>query len=158
MPIDIHEIHPADIPVVSALFEEGDDYHREALPELYRPVQPERTEEFLKSFIGNDDARIFVAEIDGVVIGLVQFSVIKTPERPTMFSRELVFVDSLIVRKEFRRQGVGRSLMSFVHGWAAERGIHAIELTVYGFNNAAIELYEDLGYETMMLRMRYKAN
>lgn len=156
MNLDIHEVRNAEFDAVADLFHEGDDYHREAMPELFRPESPVRTEEFLKSFIGNDDARIFVAVLDGEVIGLVQFSVIDTGDRPTMFSRKLVFVDSLVVRTQYRRQGVGKTLMSYVQDWAAEHDIPNIELTVYGFNRAAIQLYEDLGYETMMRRMRFK--
>jgi len=156
MYIEIHEIHGEDFAAVVDLMQEGDDYHRAALPDLFKPVQNARTEEFLKSFIGNDDARIFVAKVEDRVVGLVQFSVIDVGERPTMFSRKLLFVDSLVVNAEFRRRGFGNALMNYVHDWAADHDIPSIELTVYGFNRPAIQLYEELGYETMMRRMRYQ--
>lgn len=61
---------------------------------------------------------------------------------------------TLVARESHRRKGVGWTLMSGVHDRARERGLREVELDVYEFNGAAIELYEALGYETVRRKMR----
>jgi len=47
-----------------------------------------------------------------------------------------------------RRQGIGSALMQFVEAWARERGDRQISLQVFTSNQAALELYRTLGYQT----------
>jgi len=53
----------------------------------------------------------------------------------------------LMVAGAHRRQGIGRALMAAAEAWAREVGVHKLELHVFPYNDAAIALYEDMGYE-----------
>lgn len=123
------------------------------MPDLFRASRPTgrpaRPEEVVRSRIEDDNAGIFVAEVRDGLVGLAEFRIVETPERPFMASRRFVFVDGLIVRQQHRRQGIGRALMAQVHRLARHRGIARVELGVYEFNTAALGFYEDLGYETI---------
>jgi ribosomal protein S18 acetylase RimI-like enzyme len=44
-------------------------------------------------------------------------------------------------------------LMNTMEAWAVEEGATAIQLIVYEFNEAAIALYERLGYQTLSRRL-----
>jgi ribosomal protein S18 acetylase RimI-like enzyme len=67
--------------------------------------------------------------------------------------RRQAFVDSLAVKQEFRRRGVGRALMDHAHRWAIAKGAADIDLNVFEFNQPAIAFYQALGYETSRRRM-----
>ncbi|WP_246275745.1 GNAT family N-acetyltransferase [Brasilonema bromeliae] len=59
----------------------------------------------------------------------------------------------LYVVPEHRRQGIGTALMRYVENWARARGDHQIGLQVFQTNTAALNLYNQLGYETQSLWM-----
>ncbi|MBW4637187.1 MAG: GNAT family N-acetyltransferase [Gloeocapsa sp. UFS-A4-WI-NPMV-4B04] len=59
----------------------------------------------------------------------------------------------LYVKPEHRRRGVGKALMRYVENWAIARGDRQIGLQVFQFNSSAINLYNQLGYQTQSLWM-----
>jgi ribosomal protein S18 acetylase RimI-like enzyme len=59
----------------------------------------------------------------------------------------------LYVVPEHRQRGIGTSLMRYVEDWARARGDHQIGLQVFQSNTAALNLYNQLGYQTQSLWM-----
>jgi ribosomal protein S18 acetylase RimI-like enzyme len=59
----------------------------------------------------------------------------------------------LYVVKEHRRRGIGTALMKYLEKWATQRGDRQIGLQVFQSNQAALNLYDQLGYQTQSLWM-----
>jgi ribosomal protein S18 acetylase RimI-like enzyme len=59
----------------------------------------------------------------------------------------------LYVLPQYRRQGIGSALMQYAENWARARGDHQIGLQVFQFNQPALNLYQQLGYETQSFWM-----
>jgi ribosomal protein S18 acetylase RimI-like enzyme len=59
----------------------------------------------------------------------------------------------LYVLPEHRRRGIGKSLMHYAQNWATQRGDSHISLQVFTANTAALNLYNQLGYQTQSLWM-----
>ena len=59
----------------------------------------------------------------------------------------------LYVLPEYRRQGIGSALMRYAEDWARARGDRQIGLQVFQFNQPALSLYQQLGYETQSFWM-----
>ncbi|MBW4501182.1 MAG: GNAT family N-acetyltransferase [Scytonema hyalinum WJT4-NPBG1] len=59
----------------------------------------------------------------------------------------------LYVVPEHRQRGIGTGLMRYVEDWARARGDHQIGLQVFQSNTAALNLYNQLGYQTQSLWM-----
>jgi GNAT superfamily N-acetyltransferase len=157
MQVHIRYATHEDYSAISNQFAEGDALHHQALPDRFRIAHPARDEAFIRDWLAREDAGMFVAEASQQVIGVVQFHIVASPERPTAYARTYVFVDSLVIQARHRQQGLGRALMEHVHSWAREHGILTIELNVFEFNQAAIQLYEQLGYQTISRRMQWQA-
>jgi ribosomal-protein-alanine N-acetyltransferase len=64
-------------------------------------------------------------------------------------------VESLVVKGEHRRQGIGAALVDACMAWAANAGASAIRLEVRASNAAAISLYRRLGFSTTGIRRAY---
>lgn len=59
----------------------------------------------------------------------------------------------LYVKPEHRRRGIGKALMQYVENWAISKGDRQIGLQVFQSNTPAINLYQQLGYQTQSLWM-----
>ncbi|MBW4480198.1 MAG: GNAT family N-acetyltransferase [Tolypothrix brevis GSE-NOS-MK-07-07A] len=59
----------------------------------------------------------------------------------------------LYVAREHRRRGIGKALMQYVENWALTRGDRQIGLQVFKSNQPALNLYNQLGYQTQSLWM-----
>jgi ribosomal protein S18 acetylase RimI-like enzyme len=154
MGISIREATRDDYESICELYAEADAFHAEALPALFRVADgPARTEYFISHLIQDEDVALLVAEAGGELVGVVHVVERAAPDFPCVVPRRYAQVDSLAVKASFRRQGTGRSLMEEARRWAAGRGLPRIELTVWEFNQGAMALYEELGYETANRKM-----
>ncbi|MEA5503873.1 GNAT family N-acetyltransferase [Halotia wernerae UHCC 0503] len=59
----------------------------------------------------------------------------------------------LYVEPEHRRRGIGTALMQYIENWATQRGDRQIGLQVFQSNQPALNLYNQLGYQTQSLWM-----
>lgn len=154
MAIEIRAATPEDYDDLCALCNQVDALHRDNLPHLYQsPRGPAREEDYILGLIADKEVGLFVAESAGVVVGFVNVTVCDSPPVPIFVPRRYAAVDNLVVDPRFQRAGIGRALMEQVHRWAAAQGASEVELTVYGFNEAALAFYESLGYTHVSSRM-----
>ncbi len=60
-----------------------------------------------------------------------------------------LYVEDLFVKPAFRKQGVGRALLTQVAALANERGCGRVEWTVLDWNEPAIEFYKTIGAQVL---------
>ena len=138
-----------DYDAVCMLLAQGDRFHAEALPQIFRSIEgPARSREYFERILDNENAAIFVAEQQDALFGMIQCDVRTAPDVPVIVPRHFVYIDNLVVSERFRQQGVGLALVERVHQWSREKGITEVELGVWEFNIHARILYEKLGYQT----------
>jgi ribosomal protein S18 acetylase RimI-like enzyme len=138
-----------------AIIAEGDKLHRDNLPWMFQePDGPVRDRDFILDSIADEAVGLFVAEIEGQLVGFVHIIVREALDIPIFVPRRYAVVDNLAVRKEFRQTGIGRALMNEAHDWAVAKGADTVELNVYEFNESAIAFYRRLGYQSLSRKMR----
>lgn len=138
------------------LFDLVDTLHRDNLPTIFqKPSGPARDQEFTQSLLIDQETALFIAEIENEIAGFILAINRETPPIPVFIPAHLALVTDIVVKNEFRRRGIGRLLVNKVHKWAETRAASAVELSVYAFNQAAFEFYNNIGYETISLRMRF---
>lgn len=99
-------------------------------------------EETIEDFTMTDNKLLIVAEINGVIIGSLNFY---GKERPrTRHAGEF----GVSVAKEYWGFGIGRQLINYLINWAKQSGVvRRIELIVREDNARGITLYKSLGFE-----------
>jgi len=101
---------------------------------------------YLRSLKRHRHAAVFVAELDGTIVG--RLSVARDPHPASEHVADL----GLMVARDFRRRGAGRALMEEAERWARAVGVRKLELHVFPHNAPALALYERLGYAREGLR------
>jgi ribosomal protein S18 acetylase RimI-like enzyme len=145
---------PSDVAALMPLFEELDEYHRLALPAVFRkPVGARREQSWLDGIIAGPDQAILVAEgpqtdIAGLVV-LIARSVAANTVRDF---RRFVEIDQLVVASAARRRGVGRSLIDASKAWGRARGVANLEVTAWSVNVETIRFYRKIGFSPTIAR------
>jgi ribosomal protein S18 acetylase RimI-like enzyme len=104
--------------------------------------------EEVASFIADPNVAMLVAICDARVVGWVD---VQRMHRPGYVHRGVL---GMGVVSSYRRQGIGRLLLSKVFDRARELGIEKIELEVFRSNVGAISLYESAGFKPEGERLR----
>lgn len=104
---------------------------------------PERSFRF--EVADNPVARCWVAEVDGRVVGMVVGWLLV----------DEIHIATIATHPDFRRQGIGRKLLSHTLRRAIEDGAQSSFLEVRASNLGAQELYRQFGYEPTGRRKRY---
>lgn len=128
--------------------------HHSARPDIYANATAEFARDkshWLASLTGEDRA-MFLAEHGGTAIGFITVQVMRPTSpllQPSIFGR----IGSIAVLEQLRGHGVGRALMRLAEEWARKNGAGDMRLTVWAFNEQAVGLYQELGYDLRAFEM-----
>lgn len=122
-------------------------------PKAYQPAR--QSLEFLLSILQREDCDILVAlQEDGTLLGFALLQQLQTPPYACLVAHRYAYLMDLIVRKESRKMGVGRALLSAAKQWAKDRRLDYLELNVLAQNPSARALYLQEGFEDAAVIMR----
>lgn len=159
MTINIRSAQPDDYNDLCELIDAVDVLHRTALPQMFhKPDGPVRDRDYLVGLMGDNDTRLFVAERDGRLLGMVHVVMREAAPISVHVPRCYAYIENIVVAYGARMEGIGDQLMGRAHAWAAERGAETIELNVYQFNLDAATFFQSRGYKPISRRMSRPVN
>ncbi|HEV3105417.1 MAG TPA: GNAT family N-acetyltransferase [Trinickia sp.] len=144
----------ADILTVCELGQILNDVHHRARPDIYTAstLDLARDQPYWLPVLEAENQATFLAEQGGVAVGFISAHVMQPTSpvfQPTTFCR----IGTVGVAEAYRGQGIGRALMRLAETWAAEHGAADLRLAVWTFNESAIALYQELGFEVRAFEM-----
>ena len=101
------------------------------------------------SELQNGNRLTWVYERDGQFLGEISLVLNKDDPDYTVPGRR-IYVSRLIVRKENRRQGIGKTLVEYAVQQASEMGYSEMSIGVDMDNYAALRLYTSLGFREIL--------
>ena len=103
----------------------------------------------LRKGLASPDHGVFVLEDAGRVVGFLWIVLYVSH-----WTRERYgYVNNVYVLADYRRRGLGRVLLEHTDRFLQERGVREARLTVTASNSAAVNLYEQAGYEVARYEM-----
>lgn len=95
-------------------------------------------------------ARLFVAEVDGEIVGFVEPQVYEA-----VYLAPLVNILGLAVRESHRGMGIGKALMDAAENWAREIGAKGVRLNSGASRTNAHAFYRHIGYTSEKQQIRF---
>ena len=111
-------------------------------------INPPWSYKAISDFAEYDTNRILVAKIDNKVVGYITYSVVL----------DEVQIANVATHPDFRQQGVGKKLLTFLYEISKQNNMYVITLEVRQSNTPAIGLYEKCGYQEVGRRKNYYKN
>jgi GNAT superfamily N-acetyltransferase len=130
--VNIRDAEAADVAAVARL-----------LAQLGYPTDAAAVAPRLVRLTASDSDRLFVAEVDGEVVGLAGLHVSPSLE----YDAPAAKVSAIVVDEDHRRRGIGEALLAAVEREARERACGLLFLTTALRRRDAHEFYRRLGFE-----------
>ena len=143
----------SDLEDVNRISAQVAEQHTIWRPDLFRCSNCSYTAEYFEEEIKGK--RLFVAKIDGIVIGYTHFYIWETSGACAV-SRKIMSITDFGVEKSCCGQGFGTQMMMELR--ALSRAFHCsdMELTVYPQNDAAVAFYQKCGFMIKSIEMQRK--
>jgi len=128
----VEPLHTVDDDVVEAF--------ARLVPQL-SSSSPAPDEAELKAIVTSDGTVIFVARLDGRIVGSLTFVTFRIP------TGMKAWIEDVVVDESVRGRGVGELLNRAALGEARRRSIDSVSLTSRPSRDAANRLYQRIGFE-----------
>ncbi len=92
---------------------------------------------------------VFVYEIDGEFVGEIAY-VLDMNDPDYTIPDKRVYISRLIVKKEYRNQGIGGILIDYIVDVVKELGYFELSIGVDKDNEKALRLYSKKGFDTVI--------
>jgi GNAT superfamily N-acetyltransferase len=132
----VRSAEPADVGVLFSLIQALAEYEK-----LSHAVTG-NTEALKDHLFGSRPyAEAILAEYAGQAVGFALFFY----NYSTFLTKPGIYLEDLFVLPEYRRQGIGKALLTYLAQLALERGCGRLEWSVLDWNESAIAFYERMG-------------
>lgn len=142
-----------DVPAVVELNGIIQGLHYGRRPDWFKPVDAASFVSIVGRWLDSPDAVVFVAEQDGEVIGYAAGIQSERSDHPLVHPATYVELDQIVVALTHRGRGIGRALGERVISWAESQGVQRVEVATWAFDDAAVPLFEQLGFTPTVQRM-----
>lgn len=103
----------------------------------------------LKNIDGKRET-VYVAEIDGTVVGYIHAEIYNT-----LYYESMINILGIAVSSDYRRKGIGRALLSRAEEWGKENGVKIARLNSGGSRKEAHNFYRAMGYDDKKMQVRF---
>ena len=121
------------------IFIDGFKFHLNGRPDIFINKTNDELREELINNITNDKNVIVALEYEKIL----GFAIFKIKEK----KYKTLWVDQLVVDKEFRGKGIAKLLMSKIYEIAEQEKCNKIELCCWSFNDNVNNMYKHLGFK-----------
>ena len=131
--------------------EDAEAIHRLNREEMGYDYPTEQMRQQLQVLIKSESDRIFVAEVDGTVVGYVHAN-----DYLLLYAAPMKNIMGIAVSGKCRRMGIGKALLERVEQWAKETGAAGVRLVSGGDRVGAHGFYRGMGYGDGRPQLNFK--
>ena len=140
----IRKIRKRDYPAVNRLLLQLHRMDVANRPDLFSPLENYMPKDAFDSLVDNPNVLSILAQEKGQVVGCCFVSMLQRSGMKPMTS---AYIDLLVVDEPYRHRGIGRALFQAVQARAKKTGAQRIDLTVWDYNQTAIQACRSYGMQ-----------
>ncbi|WGV99133.1 GNAT family N-acetyltransferase [Vibrio sp. YMD68] len=145
-PILFSAAKPSDLEQLNRLMFDLHHEHHQSCPEFFKTACEIEQEKSIARYLDDPECLVFVARDNQDVVGFVTghfCELVSSVSKPIQMGS----VDELYVRPQYRQRKIAHQLCETLNQRFKEYGVVQIFVEVWDFNAAALEFYNQLGFE-----------
>lgn len=146
--MDIRHVNRNDIIQVIPLLYEIDKLHIEKRPDVFKIKSYEEIKSNLEEMIQDESNIILIAEEKQIVLGVIICKVREINDHTNLKNTKVLWINEICVKQEYRRNGIGHSLIEKAKEIAKANNCSRLELNCWELNEDAMKFYENQGLTT----------
>ena len=151
MNIQIRSANIKDYESIINIISQVQDMHVEWRPDIYKHNKSLIPKDIFEKIVENNTFFVATNENNDVV-GVLEL-INKHIESPAHITRDIIFIETMAVAKEYRGLGIGHKMFEFIKEMKIKNNFDGIELQVNSKNIAAIEMYKKCGFTEKTINM-----
>ena len=146
--MDIRQANKNDITQMVPLLDEVSKLHIEKRPDVFKTRAYEEIKSNLEEMIQDESNIILIAEDKQVAVGVIICKVREINNHTNLKNTKVLWINEICVKQEYRRNGIGRSLIEKAKEIAKANNCLRLELNCWELNGEAMKFYENQGLTT----------
>jgi ribosomal protein S18 acetylase RimI-like enzyme len=152
----VRPMQPGEIDDVLFLLDGVAKDHTQMRPDIYRLISSAYSKEQIAEMLKQKDIFLFVSVNEAQnVTGVMLCCEKETRENPVKRDAKVLWIDSLAVHPDCKKQGYGKQLMEYAKAFAKSRGCARVELNVWAANENARAFYQHLGMREQRIVLEF---
>ena len=147
----IRKLTKRDLKQVNYLVRNLYNMHVKERKDIISPDNRKYTESEFNDLFNYNYNILLGAEVNKKLIGLCIGDI-----REYVRGYKVIFISELIVDENYRKQGIGKELLKYAKQEGKQKGAKRLELSVYNFNENAMEFYKSIGMTPLRTVMEEK--
>lgn len=131
--------------------EDCDSIHKLNCSEIGYDYSIEKTMEKLIHLIKSDSDKIIVATVSNIVVGYIHAN-----DYDVIYAPHMKNIMGIAVSSEFKKQGIGRALLTEIEKWAKKTEACGVRLVSGSTRTGAHEFYRHCGYDGGKQQVNFK--
>ena len=142
-----------DISKINDLLHQVLEVHHKGRPDIFKGNTKKYTDSELLKIIADDTRPIFVADVDGEVLGYAFCIFQQHIDNNILTDIKTLYIDDLCVDETKRGLHIGSALYDFCLKFAKISGCYNLTLNVWSCNQSALKFYESKGLKPQKIGM-----
>ncbi len=148
----IRETNINDYKNIKKLINQIQEIHLNKRPDIFNNEDSFSYEDFEIS-LKDKNTLNYVYEENNIIKGYIMARIKEVGLIPVMNKRTILFIEDIVVDKNYYNEGIGTKLFTFIEEKAQLLNINSIELNVWNLNENAIKFYEKMGFKPQRMQM-----
>jgi ribosomal protein S18 acetylase RimI-like enzyme len=148
--IRVRRADAGDAALLSGLNADVHAVHAEAMPDRFKPPNPETfPPSLVVDLLAKPETLMVLAYLADTPVGYLYGEIMHRPENAVRYDVSMVYIHHISVRPHYRGVGVGKALLAAARATAHAQGITRLGLDVWTVNDAARSFFRSQGFATV---------